>query len=196
MSQVVADFQVNGLFPSTVGGSGSGVKYFPRLLGSSIGVESTAPSASSAVGQLAVPGNSVLNGQAFQVLVGGQVESGGSDSSETISVQLYANTGTTSSPSYTSIATTGVFTLPQESTPYQFQIKTDLFGTTGSGIVTGTYTANIGASAPTSATVITTKLSGISFSSALPFGLVVGVTFGSSDANNAAALYQFQIVQS
>jgi hypothetical protein len=186
------DFQVNGLFPSTVGGTGTTVKYFPRLLGTSIGVESTAPSATSAAGQLVVPGNGVLNGQNFDVQVGGEITSGVSDSSVTVQVALYANTGTVSSPSYTMIATTGNVVAPLESTSYNFNMKVSLFGTTASGVVRGTQYSILGTTQNALA-ALTNNLSGINFSNAAPFGLVVGVTFNSSDAGNSAALYQFQV---
>ena len=48
---VFADFQVNGLFPSTVGGLGATVKYFPRILGSSIGATPATPSSSEQLPQ-------------------------------------------------------------------------------------------------------------------------------------------------
>src|SRR5580698_109665 len=102
---VLNDFQCNGLFPSVVGGNSTSVLYFPRLLGSSIGVQSVAPSATSAAGQLVVPGFNELNGQLFTVRAAGNFGSDTGDASGTVAVQLYANTGTVTSPIYTSIAT-------------------------------------------------------------------------------------------
>lgn len=190
---VLNDFQVNGLFPSTVGGSGTTVKYFPRLLGSSIGVESVAPSASSQKGQLVVPGFNELNGQWFDVLVGGDIVSGSADSSVTAEVALYAQTSADGvAPSYTKIATTGAVTASLTGTSYNFAIKCSLFGTTASGNVRGTQYSILGTTQNATAS-LTNNLSSINFGNANPFGLVVGVTFGSSDAANAAALNQFQI---
>ena len=190
---VINDFLVNGLNPSTVGGSGTTVKYFPRLLGSSIGVESVAPSASSAAGQLVVNGNNALNGQWFNVLVGVGITGGAADSSVTAKVSLYANTAALgAAPSYTEIATTGLFTQPLELTEYEVGLKVSLFGTTGSGIVRGIQSGVYGAN-NLAAGALTNNLSGINFGSQAPFGLVVGVTFSSSDASNSAKLYQFQI---
>ena len=190
---VINDFLVNGLNPSTVGGSGTTVKYFPRLLGSSIGVESGAPSASSAAGQLVVNGNNALNGQWFNVLVGVGITGGAADSSVTAKVSLYANTAALgAAPSYTEIATTGLFTQPLELTEYEVGLKVSLFGTTGSGIVRGIQSGVYGAN-NLAAAALTNNLSGINFGSQAPFGLVVGVTFSSSDASNSAKLYQFQI---
>ncbi len=190
---VINDFQVNGLFPSTVGGSGTAIKYFPRLLGSSIGVDSVAPSATSAAGQLVVNGNNALNGQWFDVFAGGDVVSGAADSSVTVEVALYANTGTVTSPSYTKIATTAAQTASLTGTSYNWSIKCALFGTTASGVVRGTQYSILGTTQSALAS-LTANLSGINFGNATPFGLVVGVTFGSSDASNSAAMNQFQIL--
>ena len=187
------DFQVNGLFPATVGGTGSTVKYFPRLLGSSIGVESVAPSATSAAGQLVVPGNNVLNGQWFDVEVGGSILSGVADSSVTVKASLYAQTSATlTSPSYTEIATTGFLTAPLEQTSYTFGLSVRLLGSTASGVVRGFQSGIMGANNVSLAN-LTNNLSGVNFGNAVPFGLVVGVTFSNSDAGNSASLYQFQI---
>ncbi len=189
---VINDFAVNGLFPSVVGGSGTAIKYFPRLLGSSIGVQSVAPSATSAAGQLVVPGNNELNGQWFNVLIGGDIVSGAADSSVTAEVALYANVGTVTSPSYTKIATTGVQTAPLTGTSYNFALKVSMQGTTASGVVRGNQYSILGTNQNAYA-ALTASLSSINFGNATPFGLVVGVTFGTSDAANSASLNQFQI---
>jgi len=189
---VINDFLVNGLNPSTVGGTGTTVKYFPRLFGG-FDVQSTAPSASSAVGQLVVPGNSTLNGQWFNALVGGNIQSGVADSSVTVEVALYAQTSATlSSPSYTKLATTVALTAPLASPYYSFALKVSLFGDSKSGVVRGSQYAILGANNVTTAS-LTNNLSGINFASAVPFGMVVGVTFTNTDAGNNANLYQFQI---
>src|SRR5208337_935515 len=101
---VINDFLVNGLNPATVGGTGTAVKYFPRTLGTGgpSGGQSVAPSATSAAGQLVVNGNSELNAQWFDVLIGGEVTSGAADSSVTAEYALYANTAALgAAPSYT-----------------------------------------------------------------------------------------------
>jgi hypothetical protein len=211
---VINDFGVNGLFPSVVGGTGATVKYFPRLLGTSIGVQSVAPSATNAAGQLVPNGISILNGQNFNVLVGGNVTSGVSDSSVTIEAALYANTGSVAAPVYVKLATTGAVTAPLANTSFNFNLYVELFGTTASGVVRGWQRSIMGTTQNTLA-ALTNNLSGINFNSnvgtipasstggtgtaggnATPFGLVVGVTFGSSDAGNLANLNQFQVVGS
>src|SRR5437879_4324795 len=107
---VIADFGVSGLFPSNVGGVGTAVKYFPRLLASSIGAASLTPSATNATGQLVVKGLNQLNGQLFKVKVAGDVLpfTGGGNS---YNVVLYANTGTVTSPIYLAIASTSIITV-------------------------------------------------------------------------------------
>ena len=190
---VINDFGVNGLNPSVVGGTGATVKYFPRLLGSSIGVESVAPSATSSNGQLVVNGFSELNAQWFKVSVGGDILSGVADSSVTVEVALYANTAALgATPSYTKIATTGALTAPLANTSYAFGLDVDLLGNTASGVVRGFQRGIFGANNIASAS-LTNNLSSINMGSQAPFGLVVGVTFGSSDAGNSASLRQFQI---
>lgn len=190
---VINDFGVNGLNPSVVGGTGTSVKYFPRLLGTSIGVESVAPSATSSNGQLVVNGFSELNAQWFKVSVGGDILSGVADSSVTVEVALYANTAALGvAPSYTKIATTGALTAPLANTSYAFGLDVDLLGDTASGVVRGFQRGIFGANNIASAS-LTNNLSSINMGSQAPFGLVVGVTFGSSDAGNSANLRQFQI---
>src|SRR5438445_5405719 len=101
---VIADFGVSGLFPSNVGGVGAAVKYFPRLLASSIGAASLTPSATNATGQLVVKGLNQLNGQRFKVVACGDVLpfTGGIN----YNVLLQANVGTVAAPSYVTIAST------------------------------------------------------------------------------------------
>src|SRR5271157_160085 len=189
---VLNDFQVNGLFPAVVGGTGASVKYFPRLLGASIGVQSVAPSGSSSVGQLVVLGNNELKGQGFDVVIGGDILAGSADSSDVETIGLYAQTSTTSTPSYSAITTvTGV--APYSAGHVPFGLKVSLNGSTLSGIVRGSATGFIGSSTLETPTSVT-ALSGINFGNATPFGLVVGVTFGTSNASNSANLYQFQII--
>jgi hypothetical protein len=194
---VIGDFQVNGSSPSIVSTLSTAQQYFPRLLGTSIGVQSVAPSASSAAGQLAVPGNSILNGQNFSVLIGGSVVAGAADSSTHVTVILRANVGSVASPSYTTIATTGAVALNPvaDGVAENFFMQVDLFGTTATGIVSGTQ-QSILSTTRVAAGALTADLSGINFASAVPFGLVVGVAFSVAQtaAPNVATLNQFQIV--
>jgi hypothetical protein len=194
---VINDFQVNGLFPSIVSTLSTVQQYFPRLLGSSIGVQSVAPSATSAAGQLVVPGNNELNGQRFSVLVGGSVVGGASAASTNVTIILRANTGTVASPSYTTIASTGAVALNpvNDGVAENFFMKVQLFGTTASGVVSGTQESTL-STTRVAAGALTADLSGINLGLATPFGLVVGVAFSvaSTGSPNVASLNQFQIV--
>src|SRR5208282_271391 len=132
---VLNDFQVNGLNPSVVSASSSSVQYFPRLLGSSIGVQSVAPSATSSVGQLAVPGSSRLNAQVLNVIAAGTVVGGSGAPSETVEIALYAQTAAVgASPSYTKIATTGAVNLTPtvDGVVNNFYLDVQLLGDTAS----------------------------------------------------------------
>jgi hypothetical protein len=204
---VLADFQVNGLNPSVVGGTGTTIKYFPRLLGTSIGVQSIAPSATSALGQLVPPAFNELNGQLFKVKIAGSTLSftGGT----TYNVSLSVNTGTVVAPVYTVIASTGAQGAAS-TLKNAFAMEVNLFGTTDSGLVAGWYDSNTVLPSGVMQAKAQAALDNpfpvqtIDFSKGLttpgnqgiPFGLVVGVTFATSVAGNSASLYQFQVTDS
>jgi hypothetical protein len=216
---VLADFQVSGLFPSVVGGTGTAQKFFPRLLGSTIGAVPLTPSLTSSVGQLVLPGMSVLNGQIFKVKATGDVLAftGGGTYTVTVSANS-ALPGAT--PVYVALASTGAITLAS-ATKTVWGLDITMFGSTNSGQLAGFYdsvtTVAAGTQAAkarsatgldsilTNATVnfnglIPTGLStasggpGSQSGTAYPFGLVVGVTFSVSLAQNTASLYQFQVI--
>ena len=196
----VLDFGVNGQFGSTVGGLGTSVKYFPRPLGPSIGVAPSTPSSTSAVGALFLPAQNVFNGQQFNVLASGSFGNDSGDPSGTVTVQLYAVTGSLASPTYTSIATTGAMT--PFYTVQTWGISAELVGTSkagANGLLIGAYSGFLRGSvvAPTTVTNIVT---GLDFNAGNPalqqgavLGFVVGVTFGTSDATNTATLNEFTI---
>lgn len=210
---VINDYGVSGLFPSNVGGTGVAIKYFPRLAypnGNLIfGTAPATPSATNAAGQLVVPGLSELNGQLWKVKAAGNVLpfTGGT----TYQVVVQANTGTVAAPVYTTIADSGVITLAQ-ATRSQWALDITLEGDTVSGQVFGYY-AKFSNNANFSQVALNAALTGINFNAsvpaglstatggpgtaggnAAPFGLVVGVVFATSLAQNAASLYQFQII--
>jgi hypothetical protein len=186
---VINDFQVSGLFPSVVSASSSAIQYFPRLLGSSIGVQSVAPSATSAAGQLVVPGNNVLNGQWFDVLVGVSFFDASGNPSSTGTLSVVANTGTISSPTYTVLK--AVTATPALAAPFEIALKLSLFANSASGVLQGIATGTNAGAIVAAAEI--TNLSGINMGSAVPFGLVVGATFSVANAGNVAKLTQFQI---
>lgn len=196
---VIQDFQVNGLNPSTVGGVGTTAKYFPRVLGTSIGNFSAAPSATNAAGQISVPAFGELQGQKFKVVAAGDVLpfTGGG----TFTIDIVANTGTIATPVYNTIATTGAITLAS-ATAVNWFLEAHVSGTNNVGATPGTLQGFYWGSQNNTNVVMT----------ALPFqptaldfvkgqaspqgnvlGLVARATFSVSLAQNFARLYQFQI---
>jgi hypothetical protein len=195
----VLDFQVSGSFPSKVGGLGTTVKYFPRPLGPSIGVAPSTPSSTSAVGALFVPAANVFNGQQFSVLASGFFGSDSGDPSGTVTVQLYAVTGSLTSPTYTSVATTGAITPFFAVEPWG--LVANLIGASSgaNGLLLGSYEAYKRGSV-TAPTTVTNIVSGLDFNAGnsslqqgAVLGFVVGVTFGTTDATNTATLQEFSI---
>jgi hypothetical protein len=180
------------------------------------GIPSAAtPSAANATGQLAVPGRNKLNAQVFNVIAAGEVVSGSGAPSEVVEIAMYAQTGAqVATPAYTKIATTGQVQLnPTADGVYQlWSFNVTLLGSNHSGLVQGYQTVVFGGVVEKS-NVATVGLSGISFDAntggipsssmggagtavAPPFGLVMGVQFGSANAGNIANLFQFQLGQS
>ena len=194
MSSVIAGYQCNGLNPITVGGTGTAVKYFPFVPNASIGVPNLTPSATNPKGQLNVPGNSRLNGQSFDIDVVGSIYTDPSLACPTITAALYAQTGTTNNPVYTAIATTGgVTTTGLAYIDEPFRIKASLSCDTNSGILQGTQLALYYNVVKSATIALASTLTGINMGADVPFGLVVGVTFSISGANNLASLYQFSL---
>src|SRR5579859_5328655 len=142
MSYPIQDFGVNGQFPSTVGGTGSTVKYFGRNVPSAAGASWVAapstPSASSPVGALWVPGDNKLNGQLMTVTATGDFTPASNATSETVTVSLYGVTGSLAAPTYTILATTGAYSPGVDGIAYGFNFWVELFGTNNTGIVGGT----------------------------------------------------------
>jgi hypothetical protein len=198
MSVPIADFGVNGKFPSTVGGTGVTVKYFPRNVAYAAGATWVTSPAAGVKSMLAVPGDGKLNGQQFLVKASGDFLQAATESSSEVTVALYAVTGTLAVPVYTQLGTTAAYANASDAVAYPWSLEIVLFGTTGSGIVGGKYTPYVAGVLGTVATT-TNVLTGIDFNAGnanlnfAPFGLVVGVTFGQSFAANAANLYQFVI---
>ena len=194
MAVTIANYSINGANPSTVGGTGTAIKYFPNLPGPSIGVANTTPSSTSSSGQLLVPGNNQLNGQPFSVLASGNITAGSGGGSTTITVAIYANTAAVGvTPSYTTLATGSFAAEVVDGVAYPFSIKMELEGDSGSGIVQGTQFVLIDNVVETATAAISHALTGINFATNPPFGLVCGVTFGTSESGNSASLYRFSI---
>ncbi len=202
MSYPVLDFQVNGQFPATVGGLGNTVKYFGRNVPSAAGASWVAapltPSSTSPVGALWLFGENRLNGQLIEVVATGDFIPAAVATSETVEIAIYGVTGTLAAPTYTKLATTGAYAPGVDGIAYNFMIRMNLVGDTNSGIVGGTQFALVNNTLQTATAALTNSLTGINFNTgnpnlyqSAPFGLVVGVTFGASNAANKANLYQF-----
>lgn len=204
----IQDFGVNGGFPSTVGGTGTSVKYFGRNAAFAAGASWTnpaTPSSSNANGAMIVPGDLKLNGQLLEVVASGAFKPGlGVTSSETVTVGVYAVTGTLTSPTYTLLGDATAFAPGVDGIWYNFSFDILLQGTNDSGIVGGVYNSFVNNTQTRNNVVLANSLTGISFgqngvvngvpgSLGGPFGLVVGVTFSQSASDNAAKLYEFSI---
>jgi hypothetical protein len=224
------DFQVSATNPSTVGGaggnfsfSGTQVMFFPRVVtGGPVPIYNSAlstiqypngqtvtPTIFNGAGCLWLPAG-IYDGQQFTIQASGTFGSDSGDPSGTVSVRLYANTGTSLTPIYTQIATTGTVT-PGYASAEPWTISAVLEGDSKSGLLGGWYTTTVGGalvnSTPKSLDVV---LSGLNFQTggaSLPNGLgptsgiprgsvlgfLMGVQFGTSSTTNTASLTQFSI---
>lgn len=207
--QVIQDFGVNGAFPSTVGGTGTAIKYFGRNAAFAAGATWTSPatpSSTSAAGAMIVPADLKLNGQLMEIVAAGAfLPSAAITSSETVKVEVYAVTGTQSAPVYTLLADiNGGFAPGTDGIWYNFYFDIELQGNNRSGIVGGFYTSQVNNTQERNNAVLQNSLTGITFGNLTnanaqpsslggPFGVVVGVTFSQSDAGNKAELYEFSI---
>ncbi|HXQ35110.1 MAG TPA: hypothetical protein VN843_13935 [Anaerolineales bacterium] len=207
---LIQDFGVNGQFPSSVGGTGTAIKYFGRNAAFAAGATWTnpaTPSSTNANGALIVPADNKLNGQLIEVVASGAfLPSSAITSSETVKVELYAVTGSFASPTYTLLADiNGGFAPGVDGIWYNFAFDVCLQGNNDSGIVGGFYTSVVNNTVERNNVALQNSLTGIVFGSSSsasnqtpgalggPFGLVVGVTFSQSDAGNKAKLYEFSI---
>lgn len=209
----VLDFGVNGFNPSTVGGTGTAIKYFPRPLpgfanqgqGGPGNAFPATPSTTSAVGALWLPAQNVFNGQQLSLLASGNVGSDTGDPSGTVNIQVQAVTGTLSAPVYTTLGSTSALA-PTYPAAEPWLIQMELVGDDTSGLLVGYYTAMLAnvvhtTSGTTGAVAIDNTITGLKFNAGAGLalqqgavlGFVVGVTFGTSDASNKAKLFEFTI---
>src|SRR5271166_3671912 len=217
------DFQCSRVSPSEIsGGVGTAVKYFPRPFGLSIRSRSpnfrnlsplppsngslpSTPSATNATGALWVPANPATEGAQLHVQASGTFGGDYGDPSGTVTVQLYAVTGSVQAPIYTPIASTGAIT-PSFSEAQPWFIDATLTADSLSQMLVGYYTSvSVGGTLNSSPKGLDNIVTGITFgvnssgpvTNGLPpgvaFGLVIGVTFGTSDATNKAFMTQFTI---
>jgi len=210
---VLADWGATGQNPSKVATSASATPvYFPRLQYQALsngqaggptgfpGLQAPAtPTASSAVGQLIIPGSQYAPaavGQRLRMIASGTVTTFASYTYEVI-VQL--NTGSVSSVAYTSLADTGTVTSGAAGTfPWvleaHFSIGSAASAPTAANIA-GFYMGAGGTS--TASTLVDLTAIPTTAGNAVVMGvsgLVVNVQFGTGHAGNAATLNEFVIL--
>jgi hypothetical protein len=197
---VVAQWNVNGSNPVSVGGTGITAKYWTMPSGNFTAGAATTPSSSNATGQLPVRGDNELNGQQFMILAAGNYEVGPGGACPSVTIDMVANTGTLTTPTYTVIASTGAVTAQSNlSQFYPWQLEAVVNGDTQSGILSG-YQISVVDNTFSAAKALTNTLSGLNFGGnviypgAAVFGVVMRVTFSVSEPGNAANLFQFQIL--
>ncbi len=197
---------INGSNPVTVGGTGITAKYFPQPSSNFTAGAATTPSATSAVGQLAVHTDNQFNGQQFSILATGNFAVGPGGACPSFKIELVANTGTVASPTYTVIASTGnVSAQTNLNVFYPWQIEAVLNGDTQSGTISG-YQISVVDNTVSAPAALTNVLSGLNFfsgisSSTAPvsgiglpvFGVVVRATFSVSEPGNIANMFEFNI---
>lgn len=197
MSSVITGYPVSVAYPSTVGGTGTAAKYFPYIPGASIGAVRTTPSATNGIGQLKIPGNSRLDGQAFSVDVVGSIIVDPAIACPAVTVILAAQTNYQidgHNPLYTTIASTGSQTTNDAlGSGEPFLIHIDASFDSRTGVLHGRQNVVFSNVIVADNIVLTNQINGLSPAADVPFGLVVSVTFGTSGANNAAYLNQFQL---
>lgn len=223
-TMILADYQVNGQFPSKIATSGTAAVYFPRTLGTSgPGSTPATPTAANATGQLNIPGSqygAAVNGARLRVVASGSVYVGAT-SNVTVVVQI--NTGTLATPAYTTLMSTGAVSVTGgagvgraswvlEGHLVLASNSPIAAGATGSDLGTG-YQANFGSPNPfvqgqlsgayfgainganlVDLTAIPATTNPVQWVGATPAGLVVNVTFATGNAANIASLSQFTIL--
>ncbi len=219
---ILADYGVNGQSPSKVATSGTSAVYFPRLIfaaaaGSFPGISTPAtPTAANATGQLMLPGSqyfAAFQGQRIRAVASGSVFTGASGN-VTVTVQI--NTGSLTSPAYTTLMATAATTVNGRAS-WHLESHFTVAGNSSLAADTQTsgYQANFGSPAP----LIQGQLSGEYFGNingtlvdltAIPAttnavivagsplfntaGLVCNVLFGTGNAANVATLNQFALL--
>lgn len=198
------NWPISGTYPVTVGGTGTTAKYFPVPSGQ-IGITGTAPSSTNAFGQLAVPGGNRLNGQQFEIRATGNFEVGSGGACPNVKIDLVANTGTITSPTYTVIANSGQITAQNlTGTWYDWALTAVVNGSTQSGTLQGRYTFAADGAVQKSNTALDNTLTGLVFGPTAAiaqsanqattdpvFGLLVRVTFSVSEPGNSANMFEF-----
>lgn len=156
---------------------------------------------------MAVPGRNILNGIPFEIVAAGNFEVGSGGACPNVLIEVVANTGTVTSPTYTVIMTSGQITAQSlTGTFYDWYFDAIVQGSNGSGTLQGAYTSVIDGTVVRNNVALTNTISGISFgptptqqqgsniaTTDPAFGLLVRVTFSVSEPGNAANMYEFAI---
>jgi hypothetical protein len=214
---ILADYQVNGLFPSKVATAGASAVYFPRTFGSQFNVAPSTPTTTNATGQLNLPGSQYgpeVNGMRLRAVASGSLYSG---ASQTVTVTMQINTGTLTSVAYTTMATASQATFTgRASWLLEAHFVIGSLSTTGftsdnatsgfqanfgspanvvQGQLSGLYTAAMnGAGLAAAWTVIPATTNPVQWIGPTPAGLLVNVQFVTGSANDAATLNEFAIL--
>jgi len=186
MSSPFASCGINYANPSTIGGTGSGVKIFPGLL----------TTTSAAILQILEQ----QQGQIVTLNAAGNVHLHGT--SPTIIPTLQSGTSLTSTNNTTISALTSAQLFASTGATYPFALQIKLQGDQSSGIlqvVSTTFTCN----GVNSTSFTNTSLTGVKFSGGsagdgfsnpeVGVSLALGLNFGVSDAANSANLYQYEL---
>ncbi len=207
---ILADYQVNGQSPSKVATAGTGQVFFPRLLGTNFGVAPSTPTLTNATGQLNLPGSqyfAATNGTRLRFIASGTVTTGAVTITPTITMSV--NTGTLTTPLYTTVVSVAQAQATASTASWFLEAHVVIGGLTvvtagnfAGAIVSGQQTAmGIGMSnnlpavpAWAAAAATTNPISWVNTATQSVSGLVVGVTFGTANAANAATLNEFVIL--
>src|SRR5271154_1700994 len=186
MSNPFASAGINYANPSTVGGTGSGVKIFPALL---------TPTVAATLQIL-----EQQQGQIVTLNAAGNVHLHGTSPSIIPTLQSGSSLTSTSNTTVSALTSAQVLASTGATSPFALQIK--LQGDQSSGIlqvVSTTFTCN----GVSSSSFTNTSLTGVKFSGGsagdgfsnpeVGVTLCLGLNFGVSDAANSANLYQFEL---
>jgi|SRR5579859_2394056 len=215
---VIASYDVNPSAPSVVGGLSTNLKWFgngpvSNWNSSAPGVNArvdsaqfgNTPSATSAVGQLLFP-TAKLNGGRCRVYATGVASSA---TTPTITPIVQINTGTASSPSYTTLLGNIPSNALVATKPVAWSIAGDLLFESISGTLSGFFKYSFAnaagggldknnpevAIAGINNLFVTAGQQGSGSAGASGFGLVVGISLQTSDVSNTASLFEFKITQ-
>ncbi len=162
---VVSGLLISGVSPVVVGGTGSSLKFFPPVAGTT----------SSKRGYVYCPGNNRANGQHVYVRAAGNLKS-----ASPVSIGLYAVVES----GLPLLLGREVISDGRGPSTSPWMLKAELVGDSASGIVQGFHNgARI------------TNITGVNFASDEPYALAVGVIFSASNEKNSASMFQFDIFQ-